>query len=83
MNVDAAFKENHATMAILARDEMGRVQGMWFEKAHVTLALEAEARAIFKACAVAKDKNYYKIIIESDCKMLVDAILGYVLSPWS
>ena len=83
LNMVAGFKDNSAAFAVLARDERGKVQGLWFERAHFNSMLEAEAKAIFNACAVVKDKNYYKIIIESDCKILVDAIMGYVSCPWN
>ena len=62
---------------------MGKVQGFCFEKANFTSVLEAEAKAIFNACLIAKGKAYYKILIESDCKVIVDAILGFSCCPWS
>ena len=32
LNVDAAFKDGTATIAVLARDDGGHVKGLWFEK---------------------------------------------------
>ena len=77
LNVDVGYKDSLATLAILAKDEVGRVQELWFEKVSFNSILEAEVKAIFDACAIAKDKPYINIIIESDYKLIVDAILGF------
>ena len=44
--------------------------------------LVVEARAIYNGCLIAKDKPYLKVLMESDCKILVDASLGYATCPW-
>ena len=44
--------------------------------------MEAKAKAIFNACAIAKEKPLLKIIIESDCKIAVDTMLGFSSCPW-
>ena len=71
------FKDGLANLAILVRDEARKVQGLWFEKASFHLVLDVEAKAIFYACMIVKDKPYIKIIIESDCKIVVNDILGF------
>ena len=43
-----------------------------------SFVLEAMVKVIFNACAITKDKNYVKIIIESDYKILMDVVLGLV-----
>ena len=83
LNIDMGFKDGQATLAVLARDEFGLVKDLWFEKKAFQSALEAEAKVLFNACVIAKSQNYVKIIIKSDCKTLVDFVLGYSCCPWS
>ena len=45
--------------------------------------MNAETKAIYNAYAIAKDKRYPKIIIENDCKVIVDVILSFCSCPWS
>ena len=45
--------------------------------------MKAKAKAIFNICSIANDKPFYKIIIESDCKVIVDVILGFNTYPWA
>ena len=80
--MDIGHKEGYATFAVLARDKLGLVKGLWFEKKQFSSILEAKAKVLFNACSIAKDQYYVKIIIESDCKILVDAVLGYAYCLW-
>ena len=41
------------------------------------LNIESSIEAILKACNVAYDMQANKILMESDCKFLVDSTLGY------
>ena len=68
LNINDDFKDGQAAIMVLARDEGGRVKGLWFEKKQFTLAMEAEAKALFNVCAKARDQNYVKVIIKSDCR---------------
>ena len=45
-------------------------------------ALDADAKATFNAYLIAKDKPYLNILIESDCKIVVNAILGFSSCLW-
>ena len=56
---------------------------LWLEKKNFSPIVEVKAKAIFNACAIAKDQNYIKILIESDCEVIIDAILRYSNYPWS
>ena len=60
LNVDVSYKDNKAALVVLVRDDMGRVQGLWFEKAHFSSVLEAEAKQIFNPYAIAKEKIIIK-----------------------
>ena len=80
--MDANFENGSLALVVLARDDGGQVKGLWFEKASFSCMLEVEDKAIFNTCAIAKDKNYLTIIIGNDCKIIVDAILGFNSYPW-
>ena len=58
LNINASFKNNSTTLAVLASDEVGKAQGLWFEKAHFSLVFEVKVEAIFHACDIAKDKLF-------------------------
>ena len=47
------------------------------------MTLKTKVKAIFNACAIVKDQNYVKIIIESDCKIVIDVVLGSASCLWS
>ena len=59
------------------------VKELWFKKKAFSSALEAEAKALYNAYVIAKNQSYIKIIIDSDSKVLVDAVLGYSCCLWS
>jgi ribonuclease HI len=64
-----------ATIAIIARNEYGLITKSWAKSVNSCGPLMAEAAAILWAIQVAKVENWSSIIIESDSKMCVDAIL--------
>ena len=65
--MDARFKDGPTALVVLAEDEMGKVQGLWFEWTTFASVMEAKAEAIYNGCAIAKDKTYFKIIICGCC----------------
>ena len=75
LNVDAAVFNDAATIAIIARNEDGLITKSWAKSVNSCDPLMAEAAAILWAIQVAKVENWSSIIIESDSKMCVDAIL--------
>ena len=81
LNVDAGYKEGSASLAVLTRNDTGKVQGLWYERAKFPSVLSIEAKAIYNACVIAKDKPYLKVLIEIDYKVVVEAILGYSSCP--
>ena len=83
LNVDVGFKEGETTIAILAREEAGQVKGLWFEKVKVSSILTVETRAIYNVYLITHDQSYLKILIKSDCKVIIDGILGYSTYLWS
>ena len=76
LNVDATFKDGTTAIPVLARDDGGQVRGLWFEKKTFSSAIVAEANALFNACVIAKNQPYVKILIESDCKIVMDVVLS-------
>ena len=70
-------------MAAIAQDDHGAVLGLWFKKFDSNTVLEAEAKAILKACEVAPSFSAVKIMIESDCKCLVYAVLSVAFCQWN
>lgn len=75
LNVDAIVFNDAATIAIIARNESGLITKSWAKSFNSCDPLIAEAVAILWAIQVAKVENWSSIIIESDSKMCVDAIL--------
>ena len=53
------------------------------KKAKVTSALAAEACTIDNACLIAQNQPYLKILIESDCKIIINVTFGYSTCPSS
>ena len=54
-------------------------KGLWFEKHNVA---GTGALGILINCLVGEEQHYPKIIIESDNKIVIDAILGFSWCPW-
>ena len=68
-------------ITVLACDDGGQVKGLWFEKKTFSSVMVVEAKVLFKACTIAKDQSYVKILIENGCKLVVHALLGYFTCP--
>ena len=81
LNVDVGFKDGSIALATLAWDEVGRVQDYGLKGDLLILFLRLRLGYFY--CIIAKDKPYLKIIIESDYKLVVDAILGFSLCHWT
>ena len=75
--VHMEFKDDLAYLPILVRDEARKVQGLQFGKVSFHSVLDVEAKATFDVCVIVKDMPYIKVIIESDCKIVVNTILGF------
>ena len=82
LNMGAGFKDSSMAITVLGRDKCGKVQGLSFEWSSSPLAMEAKVKAIFNACVIANEKPFLKIIIESDCKSIMDVVLGFSSCPW-
>ena len=81
LNVDAGFHEGDVLIVVLARNEVGKVDSLWFEQAKFSSTMLAKAKAIYNACVISKSKSHLKILIESDCKVVIDVVLGHNSCP--
>ena len=73
-NTDATFKENRAFAGVIARDNRGIPKLAWVGKTRAKCPMEAELEAILRAARLAEINNWQAIILEGDCKMLLDAL---------
>ena len=75
LNVDAALSHSNAVLAVIARDNMGAVVKVWSKIIPFCSPLLAETEAILWALHLALGENWRNIIVESDSKFSIDAIL--------
>ena len=80
LNVDAAIAQNSLAIAVVARNEQGAVLMAWSKMLPKRSPITAEAEAILWALHLAKGENWRKIIVESDSKICIDAILDHSAS---
>lgn len=77
LNMDAAIDQNTSALAVVARNEQGAVLMAWSKTIPKRSPIAAEAKAILWALHLAKGENWRKIIVESDSKICIDAILDH------
>ena len=82
MNVDATWIRGKSSIVVLARNYQDKVFGLWFENLECSSLLAAELLAIKKACTVSSTFPNKDIQIESDCKVVVESLLGICVCPW-
>ena len=80
LNVDAAIAQNSLAIAVVARNEQGAVLMAWSKMLPKRSPITAEAEAILWALHLAKGENWRKIIVESNSKICIDAILDHSAS---
>ena len=80
LNVDAAIAQNSSAIAVVARNEQGAVLMARSKMLPKRSPITAEAEAILWALHLAKGENWRKIIVESDSKICIDAILDHSAS---
>ena len=81
MNVDAALSQSNATLAIIARDNIGVVIKVWTKIIPLCSPLLAKTEAILWALYLAFGENWRNIIVESDLKFSIDTILDCSGNP--
>ena len=84
LNVDAAISQNNSALTIIARDAHGFVLKAWSKILPKRSPLSVETEAILWALQLAKSEAWSKIIMESDSKNSIDAIMDCMsCPPWS
>ena len=76
INVDAAWNPSKASIAVVARDHRGFVLKAWSKQLDAADLMIVEATAIWWALELAILEGFQDIIIESDAKACIDALLG-------
>ena len=76
LNVDAALLPSSTRIVVIARDEDEMLIKAWAKTVVSCEPLLAEAIAIHWAILLAKSQNWSKIMIESDSKVCVDALVS-------
>ncbi|KAF7842396.1 reverse transcriptase [Senna tora] len=81
-NVDGAFSSSGAAgLGVLIRDDAGRVVDGCSASCYASSSFMCEALAVRKALLWASDLNIVDLVVESDCKALVDAVNSLAVSP--
>ncbi|XP_024033121.1 uncharacterized protein LOC112095413 [Morus notabilis] len=76
ISVDASVVECKVGLSALARDHQGEVIDILVGQSHVDLVLEGELKGILMGVRLASEKGWSAVIIQSDCKMAVDALVS-------
>lgn len=76
LNVDAAILPSSARIAVIARDKDGLLIKAWAKSVLSCDPLSAEASAIHWAILLANTEQWTNIVIESDSKVCVDALVA-------
>ena len=83
LNVDASILSDKAFIAVIARDCGGSLIKAWTKQAVTLDPAMAEAAAINWALELALAEGFINILVESDAKICVDALLGPLdKCPW-
>ncbi|KAK9995551.1 hypothetical protein SO802_020237 [Lithocarpus litseifolius] len=83
LNCDAAVGDLSSCKAIVARDWRRKLVFAISKKVNTNITIQAEAYAILLAIHIAINFSFCSCVIESDCKVCIDAIKsGVNLIPW-
>ena len=84
MDVDAAFREEKTTVAVVSRDSMGNTLKAWSDQFLSNNPLVGEARAAWSAMMLAASEGYENIILEGDAWNVIEPICNADVDPhWS
>ena len=81
LNVDASIAQNNSALAVVARNEHGTVLKARSKILPKRSPIAAETEAILWALHLARGEIWRVIIVESDSKISIDAILDYMGCP--
>ena len=80
-HVDASIAQNNSALAVVARNEHGTVLKARSKILPKRSPIAAETEAILWVLHLARGENWRVIIVESDSKISIDAILDYTGCP--
>jgi hypothetical protein len=72
INCDAAVGSRFSSIAVVARDWQGNLVFAFSKKVNTIIPLQVEAKALFWAGQLASSHELGKVILKSDCKLVVD-----------
>ena len=75
-NVDASYKEGTSALALVVRDEQGRVVFLASQLESAENAMVAELKALVWALQIAKERSWQQVVWSSDAKTIVDEVLA-------
>nr|XP_023873275.1 uncharacterized protein LOC111985849 [Quercus suber]POE84816.1 hypothetical protein CFP56_75830 [Quercus suber] len=81
LNVDAATKSSSSTVAVVARNHLGKVLSIWAKKHHSSSPVIAEAESLYWAMNLAVKEGWKSVIFEGDAKNCFDPLINPNLSP--
>nr|POE46277.1 putative ribonuclease h protein [Quercus suber] len=81
LNVDAATKSSSSTVAVVARNHLGKVLSIWAKKHHSSSPVIAEAESLYWAMNLAVKEGWKSVIFEGDAKNCFDPLINLDLSP--
>ena len=83
LDCDAAVGDLSSRIAVVARDWRGKLVFAISQKVNTNIPVQAEANAILLAVHFVLNFSFCNCIIESDCKVCIDAIrAGGKFIPW-
>lgn len=84
LNVDATWKKQHSSIAVIAKDSKGDILGAWAKEQDMRDATSAKAAAIKWALELTQLHEFSYVMVERDAKVCIDALLGIEESTnWS
>jgi hypothetical protein len=83
LNCDAAVGSRFSSIAVVARDWRGNLVFAFTKKVNTIIPLQVEAEGLLWAGQLASSHELGKVILESDCKLIVDASVVDAYIPWN
>ena len=81
INVDASFSDRGAFVGLVARNFKGIPLLVWTGRVNAFSPMEAETLAVRRGICIAKIKKWQRIIVEGDCKPVMEALSEGNSSP--
>jgi hypothetical protein len=83
INCDVVVRSHFSSIVVVARDWRENLVFAFSKKVNTIIPLQAEAEALLWAGQLASSHDLGKVILESDCKLVVDASVVDACIPWN